>query len=389
MSGQDSIDDRPTLADVQTPALVLDHSVVAANAEAMTRRACDLGVELRPHLKTAKSAAVAELVTQGGPRKITVSTLAEAEYFAERGFRDVTYAVNITPGKLARVAELERGGCAVRLLVDDPGVAREIARHATDAGVTLRALVDIDTGLHRSGLAVDDPLLLETARILHEAPDVRFEGVLTHAGNSYGATSADDIRRIAGEERDGAVAAARRLADAGIPSETVSVGSTPTARFADHLEGVTEMRPGNYVFFDLFQWLLGCCHRDQIAVSVLATVISHAPRFNRLLIDAGGLALSKDRSTADHPSGGSLGYGLLVEASGEPISGDLVVRDVNQEHGFVESAEPIDFAKYPIGSRVRVLPNHSCMTAAAYETYHVVEGRSAVVVDLWDRVNGW
>lgn len=378
-----------TLADVRTPALVLDRSIVERNTRAMARRAAELGVDLRPHMKTAKSAHVARLATESSSGAITVSTLAEAFYFASEGFRDITYAVGVVPSKLDDVAALESrgGGPRIQVLTDDVGVARAICERGAALDTDFRVLLEIDTGLHRTGFDATGQEFLDAARILHDSPHAVLAGVLTHAGNSYDHDRPQDILRVAREERDGAVAAAERLRRAGIPCPTVSVGSTPTAVHVDHLDGVTEMRPGNYVFFDTFQWLIGSCERAAIGVSVLATVIAHKPDFQRLLIDAGGLALSKDLSPAAH--GHDIGYGIVVGEDGRDLPGNAMrVVAVNQEHGFVECHGEMPFDSLPIGSRVRVLPNHSCMTAAAYPAYEVVDG-GAEIVSTWPRVNGW
>ena len=192
---------------------------------------------------------------------------------------------------------------------------------------------------------------------------------------------------MAEDERLAATTAAKTLSANGYTCRQVSVGSTPTALHAPSVEGITEVRPGVYMFNDLFQTALQSCGIDDIAVSVLATVISHDRLRNRLLIDAGGLALSKDRSTAttDHDAG----YGRLMDVSGKERVGTLCVTDTHQEHGEITSDKPIPFDTLPIGSRVRVLPNHACMTAAMYGCYHVVDADGVTVKDIWPRTNGW
>jgi D-serine deaminase-like pyridoxal phosphate-dependent protein len=183
------------------------------------------------------------------------------------------------------------------------------------------------------------------------------------------------------------VAGAERLRAAGLPCPVVSVGSTPTAMHAKNLDGVTEMRPGVYLFNDVFQADIHSCALADIAVSVLATVIGHHRERGEIVIDAGGLALSKDRSTQAGPR--DIGYGLVVDAGGGASLPELHVARVSQEHGVVTApggAPPFD-ALAP-GARVRVLPNHSCFTAAAYEGYHVVAGSDEVEAE-WPRVNGW
>ncbi len=375
--------------ELPTPSLILDRSRLAENARRMRDQARRLGVRLRPHLKTAKSARVAELAL-GGKGPITVSTLAEAEYFVAHGFRDITYAVGIVPTKLDHAAKLQHDGADLKILTDNVDVAAAIAARGQALGQTFRVLIEIDTGLGRAGIAPDAPELVPVAKALSGGAELA--GVLAHAGHSYHCSSVDEVKQIAEEERAGAVAAATRLRAAGFPCPMVSVGSTPTAVHAERLDGVTEMRPGNYLFFDLFQVGVGSCSMEDLAVSVLASVIGHHRPRNHLVIDAGALALSKDTGANEHRPG--TGYGLICLPGGKvPLPG-LAVLDVHQEHGIVAHAKGLDaisklpFERFPIGSRVRVLPNHSCMTAAMYDRYYVTDGATDVV-DEWDRINGW
>lgn len=384
------------LAELPTPSLILDRSRLLRNIARMQGRAQALKVQLRPHLKTAKSAKVAELAHNGAKGPITVSTLAEAAYFASHGFRGITYAVPIGPQKLDQVASLIRQGVDLKIITDHPAVAQTIADTGRALGVTFRVLIKIDCGLGRAGIPPESELLLPLAQELTR-PGSRLAGVLTHAGHSYNATSIAEIERIAEEERLAVVTAAARLRAAGFACDIVSVGSTPTALYARSLDGVTEMRPGNYVFFDLFQAALGSCGMEDIAVSVLAAVVAHHPGRNHFLIDAGGLALSKDTGANKHAPG--TGYGRVCRPGDAlPLPG-LSVYDVHQEHGLVggPQAEPMDFAGHAPGSRLRVLPNHVCMTGAMYDRYFVIDpaqssgrpGGGLEIVAEWDRVNGW
>ncbi len=370
------------LEELSTPTLILDHRRLAANTRAMTARMRKLGVRLRPHMKTAKSADVARIALAGNFGGIAVSTLREAKYFLEHGMRDITYAVGIVPTKLDLVAALRHRGAGLTILTDNVEAAQAIAAHGAEHEV----LIEIDTGDRRGGVDPQGPELLEIARVLQAARNVRLAGVLTHAGHAYDRRTPEAIAAVAEEERAGAVAAAERLRTAGIACPVVSVGSTPTATFVRNLDGVTEMRPGVYVFYDLFQAGIGVCRTEDIAVSVLASVIGHRRRDNVMLIDAGALALSKDRSTEELPE--DCGYGLVCDAdTGRPIPG-LRVQQVNQEHGFVGSKGPISFERLPVGAKVRILPNHSCITAAAYDVYQVIDGGREVVA-TWSRCNGW
>jgi len=380
------------LDDLPTPCLILDRRRVEANTRRMAEHLTRQGVALRPHLKTAKSAEVARLATAGHPGGITVSTLAEAAYFVANGFRDLTYAVGIVPGKLDAVARLQQQGASITLLTDDLGVAEASVAAARRLGTRFRILIEIDTGGGRAGLAPDAPEVLALGRLLHAAPEIDFAGVLTHAGHSYHCHGIAEVEAVAEEERAGVVAAAEALRAAGVPCPTVSAGSTPTAIHARRFDGLTEVRPGNYVFFDLFQVGVGSCRMEDVAVSVLASVIGHHRGRNQILIDAGGLALSKDVGANEHAPGTA--YGLIARPTDPAPLPGLAVLDVHQEHGIIAHAKgldaigPLDFAAFPVGSRLRVLPNHVCMTAASYDRYHVVDGGD-VVTAVWDRVNGW
>jgi D-serine deaminase-like pyridoxal phosphate-dependent protein len=373
------------IAELDTPALLLDRRVLQRNVDRMAVRLRGHGVRLRPHLKTAKSAEVARLATAGQFGGITVSTLAEAEYFARHGFEDILYAVGIVPSKLERVAGLLRRGVRLQIVTDDAGVARELAARAGDLGVVLHVLIEVDTGLHRAGVDPESDELMQIGAILLASECVRLDGVLTHAGHAYHARSTAEVRGIAEAERRGIGRAAQRLRAAGLPCPTVSAGSTPTAVHAESLAGITEMRPGNYLFFDLFQVGVGSCELQDVAISVVASVIGHAPRFGHILIDAGSLALSADASAGEHWPG--VGYGLVTDAYGRRLDG-LRVGRIHQEHGMIESDAGLPFESLPVGSKLRILPNHACITAAQFDAYQVTDDGETVAA-VWDRARGW
>lgn len=370
-----------------TPALILDRGKLDANAARMRERVARLGVTLRPHVKTSKSIDVLRILSGGADIPITVSTLAEADYFFAYGVRDILYAVGIAPVKLPHVAQLIRGGCALRVILDSVEAAEAVQAFGSAEGVTVEALIEVDTDGKRAGVLPDDDLLIEIARRLSSGPGARLAGVMTHAGGSYSARTLGEFEAIAEREREGAVTAAARLRAAGFPVEIVSVGSTPTVHYARALDGVTEARVGVYAFGDLVQAELGTCAIGDIAISVLASVIGHSRAHGRVLIDAGFLALSRDRGTADFPV--DWGYGAVCDAvTGDPIDG-VRVESTNQEHGIITARDgEIDWSRFPIGGRVRVLPNHACATAAAYDRYFVTDGGERVI-DVWERVNGW
>src|SRR6185312_10435834 len=345
-----------------------------------------LGVGLRPHMKTLKSIDAARLAVDPSHGGIAVATLNEAEYFAQHGFLDIQYAVCITADKLPRAARILARASRFSFFVDSLETARAVVDFARRHGTLFRVWLEIDSGEHRTGVDPHDPTLVEIARVLSHSA-VRLEGVATHAGHSYGAASPGELRDVAEQERLAVVQAADRLRAAGIAANGVSAGSTPTAMHLPEAEGLTELRAGVYMAGDLFQVAVGSLALDQVAVTVLASVISHSQKLNQVVVDAGGLALSKDRSTAAGP-GPDMRYGLVLDALGRPIASGLTVVDVHQEHGEIRSSTRLPFERLPIGSKIRIVPNHVCMTAAMYGNYLIVDGADAIV-DVWDRTNGW
>ncbi|MFC3711649.1 alanine racemase [Sphingoaurantiacus capsulatus] len=374
------------LTDIETPALVLDAAKMRANIDRMNATARRLGVALRPHLKTGKSVEVARAMTEGWSGAVTVSTLKEADEFFAAGCRDILYAVGIASNKLAHAARLTQAGAQLTLILDSVAAAEAVAAFGRETGVRLPVLIEIDSDGHRAGVQPDDAATLDAiARAL--ANGAELAGVMTHGGGSYNSTSADGIAAHAEMERAGAVRAAEHLRAAGHACPTVSVGSTPTALFARDLAGVTELRVGVYVFFDLVMAGLGVCAPEDIAVGVLTSVIGHQAERGQLIVDAGWMALSRDRGTQGQVL--DQGYGLVRDAEGGSLD-DLVVVAANQEHGIVARRDggPLDVARFPVGTLLRVLPNHACATAAQHGAYRVVDG-SDEITGTWPRFGGW
>ena len=366
-----------TLDDLDTPCLVLDRNKVSANAKRLRDHLASLGVPLRLHVKTAKSREAIALVLEDRRAPITVSTLKEAEQFLAAGYTDILYAVGFEPHKLARAEALAARGAKLTLLVDSIQGAQGVKGFP--------ALIEIDTDGHRAGVKPDDKAgLVAIARAL-EANGASCAGVMTHAGGSYHCKSVAEISAIAEQERAGAVRAAEALRDAGFAAPVVSIGSTPTATYTRKLDGVTEVRAGVFVFFDLVMAGIDVCRIDDIALSVLATVIGHRADKGWTLIDAGWMATSRDRGTAQQRV--DQGYGLVCDAAGHPIE-DLVMVDANQEHGIVARRGGGAPPELPVGTRLRILPNHACATAAQHEAYHVVDGSRSVAA-TWRRFSGW
>jgi D-serine deaminase-like pyridoxal phosphate-dependent protein len=377
----------PTLHDLPTPCLVLDRGRMERNIARLRAHLAPLGVTQRPHLKTAKSVEIARLMmgTPAGPA--TVSTLKEAAAFAAAGVTDIVYAVGITPDKLPAVLALRAQGVDLAVILDSPEQAVFVAAAGRAAGSVIPALIEIDCDDHRAGVPPGDRArLLAIAAAFGDGAELR--GVLTHAGGSYAARGDVALRRFAERERDAVVTAAASLRAAGFACPVVSVGSTPTAHYATDLTGVTEVRAGVFIFHDLVMAGLGVCALDDIALSVMATVIGHRRDKGWILVDAGWMAMSRDRGTVGQPL--DQGYGLVCDLAGTPLP-DLIMVDANQEHGVI-AVRPGSGAVLPdlaIGKRLRILPNHACATAAQHDRYHVVRGTSDHIEAEWPRFGGW
>lgn len=366
-----------------TPTALLDEQRMQHNIRHMQSRVSALGARLRPHVKTAKCLAVAQQQLAAGAQGITVSTLKEAEVFFDAGIRDILYAVCIVQPKLAQAQALRERGCQLTVVVDSVAAAQAI----TASGHRFDVMIEIDTDGHRAGVLPDSELLLQVGRTLHEG-GATLVGVMTHAGASYDCRSPAALRAMAEQERSRCVRAAERLRAAGLPCPEVSVGSTPTALSADHLNGVTEVRAGVYVFHDLVMQGVGVCQPDEIALSVLCTVIGHQLDKGWVMVDAGWMAMSRDRGTQAQDL--DFGYGAVCHEDGSLIDG-LLMSGANQEHGILSWRDGRSGAglsqQFPVGTRLRVLPNHACATAAQFPHYDVLEASGQLT--RWPRFYGW
>jgi D-serine deaminase-like pyridoxal phosphate-dependent protein len=369
------------LLTLDTPAAVIDLARMQRNIDRMQQRMDALGVRLRPHVKTSKSVPVAAAQRAAGASGITVSTLKEAEQFFAAGTTDILYAVSMAPHRLPQALQLRQRGCDLKLIVDSVEAARAIAVFGQEQGEAFEVWIEIDTDGHRSGVqAGDTPLLLAIGRALHEG-GMRLGGVLTHAGSSYELDTPEALQALAERERAGCVQAAQALRAAGLPCPVVSVGSTPTALAATGLDGVTEVRAGVYVFF-------GVCTAEDVALSVLATVIGHQADKGWAIVDAGWMAMSRDRGTAKQRQ--DFGYGQVCDLQGEVLPG-FVLTGANQEHGILARADgtaEADIAtRFPLGTRLRILPNHACATGAQFPAYQALAQDGSV--QTWERLHGW
>jgi D-serine deaminase-like pyridoxal phosphate-dependent protein len=306
-----------------------------------------------------------------------VSSLAEADFFADGGFDDILYAVPITPDKLEQAAALTARLDSFLVIVDHEAQVEALLKHPQPKeGKPWRVVLMVDCGYHRDGVDPDDEASIALARRIANAPTARFIGIYTHGGHSYDAESVEAIIKIGEQERDVMVDFSSKLKGVGIECDMVGVGSTPTSSNPpSHLNGVTEMHPGNYIYYDWMQAKVGSCKPADVAVRVCTRIIGHYPKQNMLLIDMGWTGISAQ--------GKEHGFGFI---DGHP---ELKIVQLKQECGAVESTDgtPLDFAEYPIGSILRVLPWHSCAASHQHECVHVLE--DGKIVGCWKKVRGW
>lgn len=374
------------IASLDTPAALVDIPRMQRNIQRMQQRMNSLGVRLRPHIKTSKCLPVIRAQLAAGASGVTVSTLKEAEHCFAAGICDVFYAVAIAPGKLPQALALRRKGCNLSLLTDSVAGAQAIVAFAQQHDESFDTWIEIDCDGHRSGLDAQDPALLDVARILDDG-GLPLRGVMTHAGSSYDLDSPEPLQALAEQERARCVSAAEHIRAAGLACPEVSIGSTPTALSALNLDGVTEVRAGVYVFFDLVMRNIGVCQADELALSVLTTVIGHQPDKGWIITDAGWMAMSRDRGTQRQRQ--DFAYGQVCSEAGDWIDGALVT-GANQEHGIITlgaaNADAL-VTRFPIGSRLRILPNHACATGAQFPDYHALDADGTV--HTWSRLHGW
>ncbi len=371
------------LETIKTPSLIVDFGRMKRNAERIANRAKELNVNLRPHVKTHRCLEIAKIQTETTNGAIMVSTLSEAKFFSANGFSDITYGVPIESGKFDEAIEISKATEKFSVITDDPETVKELNEKAKSENVKLNIFVKIDVGYHRCGVEPQTKEAFEIPMQIAGSSNLSFAGILTHAGHSYHADSPEKLLAVARSERDKMRNLADELRGKGLDVPCVSVGSTPTFSAIDSLEGVTEFRAGNYIFYDAFQAALGSCSFSDCALTVLAAVVHRDAARQKIVVDAGAVALSKDRGAIEFDK--SCGYGRVYDLEGNDLN--LRVESLSQEHGEISVLDVKIFNNLKIGSRVRILANHSCLTALQHSHFHILD--DGKIVDRWEINRGW
>ena len=358
------------ITSLRTPCVLVDYAKVQRNIDTMQQVAEVRGLRLRPHAKTHKSPDLALMQIARGAVGICCAKLGEAEVFADHGVGDIRLPYPLNPVNADRVLAL-LNRTRLSFIVDHLDVARGWSEVMRKADRVVDVLIKVDVGFHRCGI---DPARGAVAFITTVAgmPGLRLRGLLSHAGHGYGARSEPELARIAKDEAELLGTLKEQATAAGVPIEEVSVGATPTARFSARLPGLTELRPGNYIYYDRTQVSLGAASWQDCALTVLARVVSR-PAPDRLILDSGSKTLTNDqaRGFEDTP-----GHGVIQRTleDSEPDPRFLIER-LSEEHATVRVTGDCPCAP---GDLVRIVPNHACVVANMVDEVWVVRGTDAV-----------
>ncbi|XP_069501897.1 D-serine dehydratase-like [Ambystoma mexicanum] len=367
-----------TLTKLPTPAFTVDVKVVQRNAQRMIDRFQALGVQLRPHMKTHKTLECGEIMTAGTRRCIVVSTLAEARFYADSGFDDILYAYPLPFDKVEECAALAERLEAFHVLVDSQEALQQLRQRKLANSKRWLVWLKVDCENGRAGVKHTDPGALELAKEIARQEETELAGVYAHCGNTYSCSGQQAIEVVAQSTTTSILQFASQLEKAGVKCPRTSIGSTPSCSHpVPDMGKLTEVHPGNYIFYDAQQMMIGSCKMEDIAVRVLTRVIGHYPHRNELLVDCGWTGISL-HSLGKLPSG----YAII---EGHP---DLKLVGMTQEHGRIQPISgELDFSKFPLGSLLSLIPYHSCATAAMHPVYYIhSDGK---IVGTWTPTRGW
>ncbi len=373
------------VSEIDSPALLIDMKKLERNIETMASKARTFSVSLRPHVKTHKCIEIARMQEEYGCRGITVSTLGEAEVFARAGFSDMTYAVPLEPSKIPRLLSL-LDKVSVTAIVDNPQIVPQLDVAVRKTGLEIDVLIKVDMGYHRCGVDPSSNGAVSLVEKVVLSPSLNFRGILTHAGNSYSCQTKECIQDIAKQEQEKMVSFASLLSrqSTELTPEIVSIGSTPTITLCeDIISGITEVRPGNYAYFDYTQVLLGSCQVADCALTVHSRITGTYQ--GRAIIDAGATSLSRDNGPIHIEP--DCGYGKLFSDYEESqLDTHCKLESLSQEHGKVTFESGSHLSSLSVGDPVRILPNHSCLTNNLFRKAYVVSDDN--VIGIWDIHSG-
>lgn len=352
------------LADLPTPQVLIDGARLLRNIDRAQQLASNAGVGLRPHAKTHKSPVIAKWQIERGAVGVCCAKVGEAEVLVAAGIANVRLPYPVSPSNAARILALA-DRAAISIIVDHLDVARGWSEAMRRAGRTLDVLIKVDVGFHRCGIDPDADALGFVQRVV-ALPGLRLRGLLSHAGHGYHAASEDELSAVARREAEILTSLRDRAAQAGIQLEELSVGATPTLRFSAGQRGLTELRPGNYVYFDRTQLALGSASLDDCALTVLASVVTQHD--GRIILDAGSKTLTNDQARGITTAPG---FGAILTGDGSAIDDSLTMERLSEEHATVRVAGTT--ALKP-GDRVRIVPNHSCVVSNLVNEVRLVDG---------------
>ena len=374
------------LEELFTPCLLIDESKLSKNIQRVKSLISKRRLHFRPHLKTVKCKEITKKFIHEFGSRAMVSTVQEIEQLKECGISDFLYSVAVVPSKLKRIASSLSKNCTITVSVDHISMAQELVSFCKKTGLKISAVIELDFDGHRSGIRPNaKQQLCKIGKCLNDAG--LFRGVMSHAGESYGLSNHKDLMECAKNEVEQTLYAVSLLKGASIECELVTIGSTPTVLSDFQNDDITELRAGVFVFFDLVQSGVGVCKVEEIALSVLTSVISINKEIDAIIVDAGWMALSRDRGTSSQKV--DYGYGQVCYESGEIIK-DVIVTNVQQEHGIIQvrKGSNAKLPEFKTGEVLRILPNHACATSAAHSSYNVINNKNKVTA-VWNRFNGW
>lgn len=353
-----------SFSEIDTPALLIEKSILERNIFNMQALANNRNIKLRPHIKTHKIPEIAKMQTEAGAKGIAVAKISEAEVMAQFGFKDIQIA-NIILGekKVNRLKKLREQLESLSVATDSFEAVDDLAQGFKDSSLLLKVFIKVDVGFHRCGLESKEAIL-RLSKYIKDKKGLLFAGILSHAGQAYLAENQKEIEQIAYNEGKTMVKIAEYLKENDVEVLEISVGSTPTAVYSSDIKGITELRAGNYVYYDMIQVALGTASIRDCALSIFSTVIS-IPSLDRMVIDAGSKSLSLDKGAHSN---------ALLDSYGYIIGKNSKIKRLSEEHGIVEILNE-DFTT---GEKIRIIPNHACAVSNLFDKAYLVDHKEII-----------